>query len=296
MNEDSEKDFMTQFCESRYPGSDRVRMDKDKHGQFMHVEDPVVVAAFVAFCSGNGRRVFLRGSCRDFPESFPSLFRDEDRFCLDAHQRWSAYGFVLKKLRDKLKGTRWDQENLGAILQHYGIKTPWLDVVRDFHTAIWFATHTLDNTTEGASRAVKRSKEKHAWISLYVDRRRRQRQLTVVDLWDAHSSQHVRPHTQQGLSLAVHCDPKNEGNHCPPVASTCNFKTHRVGRIQFPARSKHWRLSGHLFLPQFLFPTRERDDSLDQLLDIAGDILKAACEKHGLAPGTLGAVYAVVAD
>ena len=74
MNEDSEQDIMTQFCESSDLGSDRVRMDKDKHGQFMHVEDPVVVAAFVAFCSGNGRRVFLRGSCRDFPESFPRSF------------------------------------------------------------------------------------------------------------------------------------------------------------------------------------------------------------------------------
>ena len=177
-----------------------------------------------------------------------------------------------------------------APLQHYGIKTPWLDVVRNIHTAIWFATHTLD---DGPSpRVVKRSMEEYAWISLYVDSREG-RKLKVVDLWDVHSSKHVRPHAQQGLSLAMQSDPKNEEDLCPPVACASDFNTHRVARIRFPAQSEHWMLCGHLFSSQFLFPAREHDDSLDQLLDTAGDVLDAAGDKHDLAQGALGAVYTV---
>ena len=111
-------------------------MDEDDYGQYMHVKDPVVLASFLAFCSGNHNRVFLRGCCRNFPMSFPSLFRDQGSFCGDPKKRWSTYRCVLRKLRDLLTGTRWDRENLGAVLQHYGIKTPWLDVVRNLHTTI----------------------------------------------------------------------------------------------------------------------------------------------------------------
>ena len=49
-----------------------------------------------------------------------------------------------------------------------------------------------------------------------------------------------------------------------------------------------------MFSSQFLFPACEHDDSLRQLLRTAVlDILEEARIKHGLDPGTLGAVYTV---
>ena len=290
MEENSEQGTVAQFCRNRYGNSDLVLVDQDVYGEYVHVEDPVVLAALVAFCSGIHRRVFLRGCCKNFPKSFPSLFRDGDCFCGDPEKRWSAYICVLRKLRDLLKGTRWKQENLGAVLQHYGIKTPWLDVVRSLHAAIWFATHTID-IDDPSSGAVKRSTEEHGWISLYVDRALGQRQLTVVDLWDAHSSQHLRPHAQQGLSLGMQSDPRNDEDHCPQAECTSDFNTHRVARIRFRAQSERWRLSGHMFSSQFLFPAREHDDSLGKLLDNAvQDILNNALNDHHLTEGTLGMV------
>ena len=285
MDEDSKQSEVVQFCHKRYPNS----LKEDAYGQYVRLDDPVVLAALVAFCSGINHRVYLRGSCRNFPKSFPSLFRDEDSFCGDPEERWSAYRCVLRRLRAQLTGTRWDRENLGAVLQHYGIKTPWLDVVRSLHAAIWFATHTLD-IDDSSRGVVKRSMKKHGWISLYVDRRAGQRQLTVVDLWDAHSSKHVRPHAQQGLSLAMQCDPKNDEDQCPPAACTSDFNTYRVARVRFPARSERWNLCGHMFSSQFLFPACEHDDSLKQLLDTVPGILKEARVK-----GALGAVYNIVA-
>ena len=291
MDENSEKSTVEQFYCGRYQKSCLVDLDDDKHGQYLHVEDPVVLAALVAFCSRNNHRVFLRGSCRDFPKSFPSLFRDGDSFCSDPEERWSAYRCTLTKLREQLGGTRWDRENLGAVLQHYGIKTPWLDVVRSLHTAIWFATHTLDDDDDPSRRTVKRNTKEHGWISLFVNCRTGQRQLTVVDLWGAHSSKHIRPHVQQGLSLAMQCDPKDNEDHCPLTACESDFNTHRVARIRFPAQSELWRLCGHMFSSQFLFPTYKHDGSLRKLLDTAvRGILE---EDQHPAKGTLGAVYTV---
>ena len=103
----------------------------------MQLEDPVVLSAFVAYCSSRKRRVFLRGTVRDYSTSFPSLFRDpanQDGQCSPEQcgRRWSAYRAVAEELACRLKPSgprsRWRRENIGAVLQHYGIRTPWLDV------------------------------------------------------------------------------------------------------------------------------------------------------------------------
>ena len=195
-----------------------------------------------------------------------------------------------------LAGTRWDRDNLGAVLQHYGIKTPWLDVVRSIPTAIWFATHRLVETRDPSRRAVEHSGERHGWISLYVCSASGQQRLTVVDLMEAHSSQHVRPQAQHGLSLAMHRHPKNDEDHFPPAACTSDFNTHRIACVRFPARSERWKLCGHLFSARYLFPAPRHDDSLRQLRHgTVRQILEDARSAHELDKGTLGAVYTVQA-
>ena len=262
-----------------------------------------LLAAFVAFCSGFGRRVFLRGCCKDHPTSFPSLFRDGEEFCTDPEQRWSAYEHLLKKLRNKnlFKKTRWDRENLGAVLQHYGIKTPWLDVVSSLYVATWFATHEVADSDDPSCRVVRQNKETHGWISLYTSTLPGLPPLAVVDLGEAHSSQHVRPHAQQGLSLSAQYDPSDDNDRDYPAQCATDLNTYRIGRIRFPNpfhRSnsyRKWQLSGHMFDPQFLFPDSKHDDSLKQLDDTHIDqILQDVCNEHmDSGKGMLGTVYRV---
>ena len=93
------------------------------------------------------RRVFLRGSAINRQCSVPSLFRDVNgKQCDDDEldKRWSTYKNALKGL-NALDGTRWRRPNLGAVVQHYGIRTPWLDVVDNLYTAIWFAIHEFES-------------------------------------------------------------------------------------------------------------------------------------------------------
>lgn len=138
-------------------------------GEFMSVDDPAVLAAFVAFCSNKEHKVFLRGCTKYYERSVPSLFRiDSCKECDEPTRgrRWSTYKDLLEKLKSNLQGDRWNSGELGAILQHYGIRTPRLDVVHDLHTAIWFANHEFE--TCGSCRVAVQSKQKYGWISVYM--------------------------------------------------------------------------------------------------------------------------------
>ena len=229
--------------------------DPNIDAEFMSVDDPAVLAAFVAFCSNKEHKVFLRGCTNNCQRSVPSLFRI--RSCEECDEptrgaRWSKYKGLLEKLRSSLKGDRWKRENLGAILQHYGLRTPWLDVVHDLHTAIWFANHEF--VTCGSCCVAVESKQEYGWISVYSDRKR----PIIADLWSEQSSRHLRPHVQQGMSLAM--QPDCAKNPSPKQ----DFKKHQVAQVRFP-NSNVWRLCGHMFSTHFLFPAPELDDSLKQL-------------------------------
>ena len=71
MDKNSEQGTVAQFCGDRYQNSGLVHMGEDDYGQYMHVKDPVVLAALVAFCSGNHHRVLLRGMLPEFPQILP---------------------------------------------------------------------------------------------------------------------------------------------------------------------------------------------------------------------------------
>ena len=151
------------------------------------------------------------------------------------------------------------------------MKTPWLDVVRNLYTAIWFATCDEPGNTRSA----------YGWISLYANTRK---ELRVIDLWGRHSSKHFRPHMQQGLSLAMQPD------DAPTPRRQQEFNKYRIARVRF-RRSGEWDLAGHMFSRRFLFPCQRNDDSLRQLSDTAvQDVIVATCVDHGLDDRALGLV------
>ena len=149
--------FMEAFA-SQHGSSAQVC--RREYSVFLCIERPSSLAAFFAICSGQSRntRTFLRGCTEDHETAYPSLFRGPNLD--DARQqqanRWRAYKYVLDCVQG-LDGQRWGRKNLGAVLQHYGIKTPWLDVVRNLYSAIWFAKHELP--PKGIDRTVTRMQE-----------------------------------------------------------------------------------------------------------------------------------------
>ena len=224
---------MEDFCETY---TDLAENGYDEHGrQYIHIEKPVALPVFAAFCSGNDQEVFLRGCTQNFEKSLPSLFRDTSR---NVNAHWRDYECLLRELKasQAIKGLGWNRPNLGAVLQHYGIKTPWLDVVRNLYTAIWFATHDLkqspcerhesiedDCRGCGSRRFAKPSCQKYGWISFYmkdslcsIEDPCLSRKLIVQDIPCKQSSKHFRPHAQQGVSLAMQCDPEEQQSESVP--------------------------------------------------------------------------------
>ena len=309
---DIEQNIMKQFKDEYYKYDDSVKTHPECEPEYMHVTDPVVLASFVAFCRGGHipspsnqsvdtcvdtratskpdevRRVFMRGCTRNHPRSPPSLFRSVGGEVHSQEMRkrlWWAYQGVLTKLKEDpvmVEWSRWSQPNLGAVLQHYGIRTPWLDVVDNLYTAIWFAVHDFE--TRGTLRVAVPSEQDWGWILIYVDACPNQPgTLIAQDIVGEQSSRHFRPHAQQGLSLAMQDDMSS-------LSEDQDFDGFLVARIRFP-NSKRWKLRGHMFSTRFLFPAPEYDDSLKQLgRPAVAHILDEACNEHGLDEGTLGHV------
>lgn len=275
--------FMEQFSRQ----SNAAAKLTDHYGStFLSVENPEVLAAFFAFSSGQGidTRVFLRGCIENYDRAYPSLFRGlpNDDIVGERMKRWNAYKYVLEHIA-KLDGRRWHRAGLGAVLQHYGIKTPWLDVVRNLYSATWFATHNLHGA--GADGIVAPSKDDYGWISFFRRKHRATRKrLRVTDISARHSSTHLRPHAQHGGSLAMQSDEASSPNYCQ------DFNTFRVAQVRIP-NTTEWQLSGYMASTAFLFPSRRFDGSLRLLstLDVQ-NILDDACEQYSIPAGSLGTI------
>ena len=263
-----------------------ARLEHQHGSAHLCIEQPSTLAAFLAYCSGQSAntRIFLRGCTENYSTAYPSLFRENsnDDPQRELRGRWHAYKHALAGIR-RLNGRRWRRKDLGAVLQHYGVRTPWLDVVRNLYTAIWFATHDLRGN--GLHGVAKPARTDHCWISFY----RRQagtseERLTVKDLSAHHSSLHVRPHVQHGLSLSMQPDDIELPRPCQ------NFNRFRIALIRIP-NGGQWKLSGHMFSSAFLFPSADLDNSL-RLLSTAAvqDLLEDACARFELPPGALGKV------
>ena len=276
---------MEGFCEAYTALATRER---DEHGHsFIRIEDLIALPVFAAFCSGSGREVFLRGCTGNFGNSLPSLFRNIPDSEVAA--RWQDYKCLLRELSEspaiKGKGLRWERSNLGAVLQHYGIKTPWLDVVRNLHTAVWFASHDLrhkpckqhetvqdDCQSCGSRGFVRSSCQAYGWISFYTrdalcsaEHPCFNEKLIVQDIPCEQSSRHFRPHAQQGLSLAMQNDPGEQKNEPVPEKGLVDLNRYRIAHVRFPNK-KEWAVCGHMFSTRFLFPPQSQDASLKQLL------------------------------
>ena len=190
---DSTKNFMRQFKNEYYADDNSVELfPRRGDPEYIQIADPITLASFVAFCSRSNRQVVLRGGTDNYQNSVPSLFRDTqgNQYSMSERKlRWRAYRCLLTRLGGELSGTRWtDSDDLGAVLQHYGIKTPWLDVVRNLYTAIWFATHDLE--TRDSCRVAQWSERQYGWVSFY--QQDEVNSLRVCDLWGEHSSRHIR--------------------------------------------------------------------------------------------------------
>jgi len=241
---------------------------------YLEIDQPVGVVRLIGEAmqdAGNGR-VFLRGQVQHHDAMLPSLFR-----CNSASPDTlrAAEKDLAERVRQTIRVRRFDRENPPAILQHYGFRTSWLDVLDNLFVAVWFAAHMLTAAADPPIE-ISPSPEEHGWLYLIASTAG-PRHLRCVDLGTGHHPLSARPHAQHGFSLAQ-LDP-----------TECDLRDFVVATVRFP--TKNFTVAGRLFEGSFLFPALAADHTLRLLVKYRANDMAADIERnYGLLPKALGRV------
>lgn len=161
------------------------------------------------------------------------------------------------------------------LLQHYGFRTRWLDVVDNVWVALWFScheqiTHSSGTFAHHTKRSVAQEPEGHAYIDVLVVRNLqttvvhgllRGDEARVADLRAAVPSVYLRPHAQHGLLVS---DWSSATERNPDLARLM------AARLRIRLNDAlMWLGEGGMISPYTLFPPATRDEGYRRLLEYA---------------------------
>ncbi len=254
----------------------KIEFREDNYRPRLFCDSPAIVARYASQLrqivaknyDSAGGITLVRGQPENYSGMVPALFR--------LHSG-DAVGEVLeraeeeleRRLRGRIRLGRFQREHLGALLQHYGFRTSWLDLVDNLWAAVWFAAHTIKN-------GIASQRESGSGWLYFLAAERESERASVVDIRTEHHGLSLRPHTQHGWSL--------RGGQ----GARKDLQSHVVGVVEFPL-TEAWTLSGSLFSTTFLFPPKNLDNTLKHLCEKRVDNIAATVENDfGLAEGSLG--------
>src|SRR4051812_22591327 len=220
------------------------------YSPYLFIDNPIIISAFVGFVKNQHRKsaIYFRGEAENHKHIVPSLFRSQGMPLIDddtIKQRFKAYTELKKviqlRLRDKV--SRFRNEDIDNLFQHYGIKSPVIDMVDNIYIAIWFAL-------EG-------NKDEYGYIRLLNTSNK---ELKVSDLRQNHSSLSLRLHTQHGLIAKKKVRAWNSNN--------IYYDHFEVARIKF--RINKNIESGVLFSKENIYPNEQLDNTLKILKNEKG--------------------------
>jgi hypothetical protein len=270
--------YPTRFCLRHWkPNDAKLEPQKTEGGiEYLTLRDPALLVRFVGYVmrhyhGATGGTVFLRAQPADYASMRPSLFRDtrDDRIEL----RVNAYYRLIAELQTAFRNERLRTNELGALLQHYGLKTTWLDVVDNLYTAIWFAS---------AYPSINKEGEREAWLYL-IGTEAAAGHLRVANLRLKHSSLTLRPHAQHAYSLS-------RPSRVEWTRQNVCLNAHVLAAIRIPGINE-WSLVGKLAEWQFMFPPPVADNTFKLLLEPrVTEILDRITRVYNLRTGELGVV------
>jgi hypothetical protein len=239
-----------------------------------------------------GKGVFFRGQTKIYKTLSPSLLRNCKEGQANLRRTQMLSDLLVNIDRNKKAMRAVTPECREPLLQHYGIRTTWIDVVDNIWVALWFACHNALTTgwpeeyLHFEKRIPNHRGEEFAYILLlasayftpvknipgyYKDDR-----TETIDLRIAVPSHFVRPHAQHGILI------RQLSKTGKPV---CNNLPLLVGiiRVQLPT-ALDWLGTATTLTSHSLFPPAFYDYGYRELLN---DIKPADRE--------LGSIYRIQA-
>ena len=174
------------------------------------VHDLTQFIGFGKYINKNINSVFIRGQTKLHNGSLiPSLYRGRTR--LDSiTYKYNSRINALKKSIPSFQ--QYERIVLDPLLQHYGIKTPFIDLVDNVWVALWFALHKAECKTINSHEYIyyHENEEEYSYILLvasdatilsdksgvYVGSN-----IHLIDLRKALPSYFLRPHAQHAYML-----------------------------------------------------------------------------------------------
>jgi len=122
----------------------RIVFDSDFKQDVFHVDNQhifVQASGYLKYCFGQDANsmVLYRGQSKLYPNLRPSLYREVNSQKNKNQQDLNLNTFI-SQLSDKKYGLKdVNPYAIEPLLQHYGIRTKWLDLVDNIWIALWFA-------------------------------------------------------------------------------------------------------------------------------------------------------------
>jgi len=255
----------------------KIEYHESNGNNYIYIEDPRFLAGFAGYLKFQClkqkicTKVFCRGQTNDF-KIIPSLLRDLDGIISDdeiIQRRLKAYKELINKIPLLYTPYRFRLEKITPILQHYGIRTPWIDLVDNIYIAIWFATNQFKLNENGKGYFEKSCKE-FGWIYFMGIKDG----LEYYDLREKHSSLSLRIHVQHGISVTRNNNDWDLRNR--------DLKDFIIAKVKIP-NNKNWNLNNFIFTTDFLFPNVNLDNTYKCLKkNIFSILLQEITEKYNL--------------
>lgn len=276
--------FTEQFAGRRFLGRKvAIEFRSDRDRPRLYCDEPAIVARFSAQMAQLARQhskseisILMRGQSDHYDGMVPSLFRTLASSVMSSSLLQAET--LFEKEVAQINFERFKRPHLAALLQHYGYRTAWLDVVDNLWVAVWFATHILEGV--GQRKWTRQRHGGSGWLYL-IAARASLKDPCAIDLRREHHGLSLRPHTQSGWSIRG------------PNGLEHDLRASVIGCIEFPINER-WSISGHMGSSGFLFPAKQLDDTLRRLVENDVDHIAGSIESRlHLPPQTLGRVYLV---
>lgn len=236
-----------------------------------------------------GYNIYFRGQTNDYRQLVSSIFRRIDGSTNNFHKRLQAYKELAATFYDKTRQTRFKTEIGGAVLQHYGIRTPWLDLVDNLFIAIWFGAM---ERSVSQPYLYNRSKHKYGYIYfIQVETPSNSANKEIVegrltrwcDLRRTTDSLSLRPHNQSGIFFTK------------KAIDEINFDISEFIKaiVKFPINEWDKFLTNleNLYSMDFMFPNTKHDNTYKSLgSSIITNHIRNIEKKHDLAESELGRI------
>lgn len=280
------------YLKKKHPSLE-IGMNPETNREYVYIDDLMLIVRFLGYIKfeynrPNGRdHIFIRGQVNDYKNMIPSIFRGENLTSERRKKRLNAFTRIKEEIYKLKPAARFKGEIGGASLQHYGLKTPWLDLVDNIFIGLWFARNQME-WIEKEKYEIERSKNEFGWIYFLkagYDVKVNDEGLCIgdktqwCDLRYHHRDLSLRPHFQHGIFIA-----KSNYSY-----ENYDLNEEVVATIKFPINLKN---DIQDVSPNHIFPEKRYDNTYKYLTEpIVNERIAEVEKEFGLVDRELGRMF-----